>query len=143
MRSFAIARFSWAFSLTQQSGMDILKSLESSFRATSNGAFVSASPHAGAAVKSGETLHTALVESRLFPIDYLEMIDIAETSGTVPETLERLSPQFEEQARRSLSALTTALGWGIWIMVAGFIVFLIFRIALTYIGMINDAAKGI
>ena len=39
MRSFAIARFSWAFHLTQDSGMPIDDSLEASLKATSNGAF--------------------------------------------------------------------------------------------------------
>ena len=143
LRSFAIARFSWAFSLTQQSGMPIDKSLDASFRATSNGAFLSASPHACAAVRSGETLHTALAETKLFPEDYLETIDVAETSGTVPETLERLSPHFEEQARRALATLASALAWVIWAIVATFIIVLVFRIFSWYVEMINSAAKGI
>jgi type IV pilus assembly protein PilC len=143
MRSFAIARFSWAFSLTQQTGMAITKSLNASFKATSNGAFLAAAPHAVAAVKAGETLHTALVETQLFPEDYLETIDVAETSGTVPETLKRLSPQFEEQARRALSMLASALAWTIWVIVAVFIIFLVLRIMLTYRDLINEASRAI
>ena len=77
-----------------------------------------------------------------FPEEYLQIVEVAETSGTVPETLERLGPQFEDQARRSLGALAAALGWLVWIAVAAFIVFIIFSIVLTYVGMINDAASG-
>lgn len=139
MRSFAIARFSWAFSLTQQTGMPVHRSLDASFRATSNGAFLKAAPHAIAAIKAGETLHTALMESRLFPEDYLETIDVAETSGQVPETLQRLSPQFEDQARRALGMLASAFAWTIWLVVAIFIIFLVIRILLWYVGMIYDA----
>lgn len=138
MRSFAIARFSWAFALTQKTGMPVHRSLDASFRATSNGAFLKASPRAIAAVKSGETLHTALLETGLFPEEYLETIDVAEASGSVPETLDRLSPQFEDQARRALSMLASTLAWLVWLVVAIFIIVLIFRIMFWYVGMIYD-----
>ena len=139
MRSFAIARFSWAFYLTQQTGMPIHESLAASLRATANGAFLNASPLMCSMLRSGETLSFTLRESGLFPEDFLHMVDVAETSGTVPEALHRLSPQFEEQARRSLTALSVTLAWVIWMIVAGFIIYFIFRVILTYIGMIQDA----
>jgi type IV pilus assembly protein PilC len=140
-RSFAIARFSWAFALTQQAGMSIEPSLSASFKATANGAFLKASPHVWAAVREGETLHDALAETRLFPVDYLHIVDVAETSGTVPETLDRLSPDFEAQARRALQALASATAWLVWCLVAAFIVFLIFRVMMFYVGQLNSALE--
>ncbi|MGE5192640.1 MAG: type II secretion system F family protein [Deltaproteobacteria bacterium] len=142
MRSFAIARFSWAFALTQQTGMPISRSLELSFRATGNGAFVGASPLVCGLVMNGEELGTALDQSRLFPDEYLSIVNVAETSGTVPEALARLSPQFEEQARRSLGALAVTLGWLVWLVVAVFIIFIIFSFVMWYVGIINSATKG-
>jgi type IV pilus assembly protein PilC len=141
LRSFAIARFSWSFALTQQAGMSIEPSLVASFKATSNGAFLKASPHVWAAVREGETLHSALEETQLFPVDYLHIIDVAETTGTVPETLERISPELEGQARRAMDMLASAAAWSIWCLVATFIVFLIFRVAMFYIGQLNDAVN--
>ena len=142
MRSFAIARFSWAFALTQQTGMPISRSLELSFRATGNGAFVGASSGVCDRVLNGDELSTALNEARLFPEEYLSLVQVGETSGTVPETLQRLSPQFEEQARRSLAALAIIMGWLVWSIVAVFIIFIIFSFVLKYVGMINAAASG-
>jgi len=142
MRSFAIARFAWAYALTQQAGMDVKPSLEASLRATNNGAFIAASPMIVAAVLEGEEFTTALQFTGLFPQQFIEMVRVGESSGTVPETLQRLSPQFEETARRSLSALTIVLGWVIWSLVALMIIFLIFRIFGTYVDMINKAASG-
>jgi type IV pilus assembly protein PilC len=142
MRSFAIARFSWSFALTQQTGMPISRSLELSFRATSNGAFVGASPLVCGLVMNGEELGTALDQSRLFPDEFLSMVNVAETSGTVPEALARLSPQFEDQARRSLAALAMALAFVIWAIVAMFIIYIIFSIVMRYIGILNSAANG-
>ena len=142
MRSFAIARFSWAFALTQQTGMPISRSLELSFRATGNGAFVGAAPLVCGLVLNGEELGAALDQARLFPDEYLSIVNVAETSGTVPEALARLSPQFEDQARRSLAALAVALGFVIWAIVALFIIFIIFSIVMRYINILNQAASG-
>ena len=141
LRSFALARFSWAFALTQQAGMSINPSLESSLKATGNGAFAAATPMVTAMISAGEDLSFALDETHLFPREYLELVRVGEATGTVPETLERLSPQLEEQARRSLSAMTAVLAWVIWGMVATMIIFFIFRIALMYVGLLNDAGK--
>ena len=141
MRSFAIARFSWAYHLTQEAGMPVDESLEASLRATANGAYIARGPQIIADVMEGETLTDALAHSDLFTEDFVELVHTAETSGTVPETLHRLSPQFEEQARRSLRALAFTAGWLIWLCVAIFIVFLIMRIFLWYAGMLTDAAR--
>jgi type IV pilus assembly protein PilC len=142
MRSFAVARFSWAYALTQQAGMDIQPSLEASLKATNNGAFAAATPQVVAAVMAGEEFTDAIESTGLFPRQFLEMVRVGESSGTVPETLEHLSPQFEEQARRALTGLTIALGWVIWSLVAAMIIFLIFRVFGFYIDMINRAASG-
>ncbi len=143
LRSFAIARFSWAYYLTQQSGMPVDRSLTASLKATNNGAFQGSTALVCAGIREGEDLSVVLTASGLFPDDYLHMVSVAETSGTVPEMLHRLSPQFEEQARRSLRALTAAVSWLVWLLVATFIVFFIFRFFLWYVGMINDAVRGV
>ncbi len=143
LRSFAIARFSWAYYLTAQTGMTIDRSLLASLKATNNGAFQDAAPELIGRIREGEDFSTAITATGLFPEDYLHMVGVAETSGTVPETLYRLSPQFEDQARRSLKTLTAVFSGGIWLMVAAFIVFFIFRFFLWYVGMINDAVRGV
>ncbi len=143
LRDFAIARFSWAYHLTQEAGMPVAASLQESLQATANGAYMAASPHIIREVMAGADLSDALAGTDLFPEDFVHIVHVAETSGTVPEALQRMSPQFEDQARRSLKAMATALGWAIWAAVAGFIVFVIFSIALWYVGMLNDALKGL
>ena len=138
MRSFAIARFSWSYYLTQQTGMPVNRSLQGSLKATGNGAFVSQTPFITSAVMEGSSLTESLKQSRLFPVEFLEMVSVAEESGTVPEALHRLSPHFEEDARRALKILTSAISVVVWLFVAGFIIFFVFKVALTYIAMLND-----
>jgi len=40
-----------------------------------------------------------------------------------------------------MEMLASALAWAIWCAVAVFIIFLIFRIAMFYIGQLNDAVN--
>ena len=143
LQAFAVARFSWAFHLTQEAGMPIGESLESSFGATSNGAFIAAAPDVIDDVERGETLTEAFSNTGLFPVEFQELVLVAETAGTVPEALHELSPQFEDQARRSLQAMTTALSWVIWGCVAAFIIYIVFTIAFWYLSLLNDAMEGI
>jgi type IV pilus assembly protein PilC len=138
LRNFALARFSWAFHLTQSSGMPIDDSLDASLAATGNGAFDAAAPGIVREIMQGETLSDALNHSRLFPDEFINIVHVSETSGTVPEALHRLSPQFEEDARRSLKTLTMMAGWGVWMCVAGFIIYVIFRVVLWYVNLLQS-----
>lgn len=118
--------------------MPVDRSLTASLKATNNGAFQNLAPLVCAGIREGEDLSVVLEASQLFPEGYLHMVSVAETSGTVPEMLHRLSPQFEEQARRSLKALTATVSWLVWLLVATFIVFFIFRFFSWYVGMIKE-----
>lgn len=138
LQSFAIARFSWAFALTQEAGLPVQESLECSFAATDNGAFQAAAPRVINDVMNGVELTDSLANTKLFPEDFIQIVHVGETTGTIPETLARLSPEFEDQARRSLSAMTSAIGWTIWLLVAAFIGFIVIRFALLYARMLES-----
>lgn len=139
MRSFALARFSWALALTQQTGMGLDKCLDTSLRATSNGAYIGEVPRVVAMIRSGEDLTDSLRATGLFPETYLQTVSVADAAGTVPETLDRLSPELEADARRSLAALVIASGVVVWLIVALFIIFLIIKLYMTiYIQPMND-----
>lgn len=143
MQSFAIARFSWAYHLTQEAGLPVKESIDASLKATANGAFIQAAPAMVSDIMEGHELTDAMAHTDLFPEDYLQIVHTGETTGTVPEQLARMSDHFEDQARRSLRALASALGWLVWLGVAVFIVFVIFSIAMWYVGMLNDALQDI
>ncbi len=141
MRSFAISRFSWCFALTQQSGMSIKPSLECSLKATGNGAFIMAQPLIWEELSAGESITDALTASKLFTTEFLQFVATAEETGTVPEQLDRMSHLFEEDAQRAMKRMTSILSGTVWFIVAGIVIFFIFRIAMIYVGMLNDAVK--
>jgi type IV pilus assembly protein PilC len=143
MRCFAIARFSWAYYLTQEAGMPVLESVQASCKATANGLFLQRSNQLCYDLQQGSTFTEAVTASDMFPLEFLEMVSVGEESGTVPETLQRLGPQFEEDARRSLKRLTGACAMLTWAIVATFIIVFVFRFALFYLGMLEEATQGI
>ena len=137
MRKFALARFSWAYHLTQNAGLPIEASLRSAARATGNGAFAASAEPMIEDVYAGEPLSGAMENTRLFPEEYVELVHVGETSGTVPETLAHVGPQLEDDARRSLRALTAAAGWAVWAAVAGLIIYFIVRFAMWYVNLLG------
>lgn len=138
MKAFAIARFSWCFALTQQAGMPLKPSIESALRATGNGAFVQCTPLVWSKLKEGDTLTEALSSTGLFPEDYLQFVDTAEQTGTVPETLYRMSHHFDEDAQRSLNALTAVISRVVWLLVACFIGYIVISFFMRYVALLNS-----
>jgi type IV pilus assembly protein PilC len=143
LRALAITRFCLALRLTLESGMPIARALRLSFRATGNGAFAVAADTARQAVKAGDELTVALAQTRLFPEEFQHVIAVGEESGRLTDVLEQQGGQYAEESERRLAALTSAAGWGVWMVVAGLIIFCIFRMALTYIDMLDPAHYGL
>ena len=80
--------------------------------------------------------------SGLFPADYIEMIHVAEESGSMPETFRRLAKNNFEKADGAIRALTSALAYLIWICVAAAIIYNIFVLFKQVYGPVMDMANG-
>lgn len=143
MRSFAISRFSWCFALTQQSGMSIKPSLECSLKATGNGAFIMAQPIIWEELAAGESITDALTASKLFTMEYLQFVATAEETGTVPEQLDRMSHLFEEDAQRAMKRMTSFASGAVWLVVAGIVIFFIFRLAMLIFAPYAEALDAV
>jgi type IV pilus assembly protein PilC len=143
LRALAVTRFCLALRLTLETAMPIARALRLSFRATGNSAFEAAADTAQRSVKSGEELTVALARTHLFPEQFGHVIAVGEESGKLTEVLEQQSKQYAEESEMRLKVLAQTVGYGVWVVVAGVIIFFIFRIALWYIGMIDKAASGI
>jgi type IV pilus assembly protein PilC len=143
LEAFAVTRFCLALRLTLESAMPIARALRLSFRATGNDAFSAVSDVAEKSVKAGNELTVALAKTRIFPEQFRHVIAVGEESGRLTDVLEQQGEQYAEESERRLKALAAAAGWGVWLVVALIIIFCIFRIALTYIGMLDPARYGV
>jgi type IV pilus assembly protein PilC len=141
LRDLALTRFCLALRLTTDSGMSIGKAIRLSMEATSNAAFVAASPAAERTVAEGDDLTLALTRTRMMPDDFLRIIQVAEESGTLTEVLKHQGEHYQETAARRMTVVTFLFSVLVWLGVGAFIIYAIFRIFSYYMGLIDDAAN--
>jgi type II secretory pathway component PulF len=137
LMALALQRFSVALRLTSGTGMPIARALQLSLRATGNVTFVAATDAVVHAVEKGEELTRALERGRVFPREYLDVLAGAEVAGRLDDVLEHQANFYEEESERRMAALTKMLGYAIRVLIMALLVFLIFRMWLSYFGEIN------
>ncbi len=137
LRALAMSRFTLAMQLTLDSGLSITKALRLSFDATGNAFFGSRSDTVVQALKNGKTLYESLRTSRIFDDEFMEMIASSEESGSVPEMMRHLAVQYQEETARKMKLLTGVAGGAVWVCVAAFIIWAIFRLASIYLGALD------
>ncbi len=138
LQALAMARFCLALKLTSETGMPIGNALTLSLRATGNGAFEAATGVIVGAVRKGKDLTTALARGRVFPLEFLHIMEVAEESGSLPDVMRRQADHYDEEAGRRLKTLASAAAAGVWVIVGGLIVWTIFRIFTMYISQITS-----
>lgn len=135
--AIAMARFTLSLRLTLDSGLPIAQSLELSLEATGNAHFASRADEAVVAVKSGKSLRRTIKATELFADDFLEIVASAEEAGRVPEMMQHQMKYWQEEATRRMTTLTGAAGGAVWLGVAGFIIWAIFRLASVYLAALG------
>ena len=141
-QSLALARFSWSMEMMNEAGMPVLEAIEQSLKATNNGAFLARAPRMIHAITQGNGITDALEGAGLFPVDYCEIVRVGEESGSLSSTFRRLAQQHFENSEAAMRAAATALGWLIWVCVAGFLIYHIVTLWMGHIGRINELTSG-
>lgn len=144
LQALALARFSLAMGISVEAGTRVSEAARLSLEATANHAFADrAEPVKKMILAEKCSLGEALREQRIFPEDYLNMVETAEEGGREPDAFGRLAEQYNEIATYRMRALTRAASWLVWLMVAIFIIVLIFNLFSQYINAINAAGAGL
>jgi type II secretory pathway component PulF len=129
--ALALARFSLALRLTMESGLSVVEALRLSLEATGNAAYVAVAPVIRKAVKRGDDLTVAVIESGRFPEEFCNVLAVGEESGRIPEVMGQQAAYYQEEAGRRLKRLQTTAVWTAWLIYAAFMIFAIFNIART------------
>jgi type II secretory pathway component PulF len=140
LRTLALARMAWTMYVTMDSGMELKRSLPLSLRSTGNARFYDHADEVVRAVLGGTEISHALTATGAFPRDFLDTLEVGEHSGRIPESMAILSRQYQDQARRAMGVLNVIGGFLVWACVAVIIILMIFRLAMFYIGTLNEAA---
>jgi type II secretory pathway component PulF len=139
LETLALARLSWAMHVTLNSGMEIKSALRMSLSSTQNVIYKQHIPAVLAAVGAGQEVHEAFRDTRVFPAGFLDAVQVGEESGQLVESMGNLSAQYQDEARSAMNTITVLIGVAVTALIAGLIIFLIFRVFGFYLGTINDA----
>lgn len=138
--AFAMGRFCIALRMTLETGMSAPEALQQSVRATGNAAFLAGEERVVAITKAGKEIHVALRSCSAFSDEFLEILNVAEITGQIPEVMIRQAEYYREEAARRLKDLTRYAGWSVYAFVAVMIIVAIFKIGSLYFGAVNQAA---
>ncbi len=141
LEKLALARLTWALHLVMNVEIDLRQVVPLVLRATGSDYYIRHTNQAVTLVATGHPLHEAFAATGVFPDLFLESLEVAEESGAVVESMERLSKRYEDEAETALKVLTTLAGVAVWLLVMGMIILMIFRIAGFYVGTINDVLQ--
>ena len=142
LKYVALSRLTMVLSLLLNSGVDAIRAVQMAFRSTGNNYYIRQMPKSVGAVKKGETLSKSFASSGVMPQEFIDAVEVGELSGSETESLDALARDYEVRAKSALQQMSVAASTAIWLAIAGMIVFLIFRIAMNYINMLQDVANG-
>ncbi len=137
LHAVVMNRFTLALYITLDTGLSITKALRLSLNATGNAHYAAQGDVVVAALKSGKSLHEALVDSCLFSDDFLNLIASSEEGGRVPEMMRHQADYYSEETARKLTALTQVATTIVWLIYAGFVIYAIFKIAGVYLSALG------
>lgn len=136
--TLALARMTWAMYATFRGGMDVIAAVDLSLQTADNAAFDDLRPMLRRSLQSGQSLYHGFAETGFFPGDWLDALRAGEESGTLDDALEGLSREYTRRAASAMKALSI-VGAGLVIaLIVSVMVFLIFRLAMFYIGQIYE-----
>ena len=137
LQTLAVSRFAWSLHLTSETGMSIIRAMPLCLQTMQNATYTDQIEPVTEAVRRGDTLTEALSATRVFPPRFLDAVDVGERSGRLPETMELLTRQYQDEARRAIKVLMQVAAWGVTLAVMGFIAFFIFRMFSFYMGQLK------
>jgi type IV pilus assembly protein PilC len=138
LEALVLSRFCLAMRLTLGAGLAPKPALRGSLRATGNALYASRVEAALPALQRGNDFTEMLAQTRLFPEEFLNIVATGEEAGRLPEVMGHQAEYYQEEAARRMKILTALAGWGVYAFVAVMIIWAIFRIYGTYIGILNS-----
>lgn len=133
LKTLALSRFAWAMHLVLDTPMDLRRALPLALETTGNDHFARHGRPVAQRIEQGQDIHTALTATGVFPADMLDAVAVGEQSGQLVESMGRLSGEYQERAAMAISVLAQIAGYAIWLLVAGFIILMIFRLFSFYL----------
>jgi general secretion pathway protein F len=128
VRTINVGRFSRTLGTMLQSGVPMLRSLETGKQIVGNVLIKDAIEDAKKAVMEGESLAVTLKRSGQFPPTMIHMVSVGEKAGQLEQMLERVAITYEAEVDTKLSRFTALLEPMMLVIMGGAVAFIVFSI---------------
>lgn len=108
-KNLVTVRFSRAFIILLESGMNITDCMANLSRMLGNSLLEKRFAIAREKIERGVEIHTALAETKIFPVMLTEMLAVGEKSGNMETVLKSSLSYFDQQVETSIATATTAM----------------------------------
>ncbi|MHC4406078.1 MAG: type II secretion system F family protein [Planctomycetota bacterium] len=139
LNSLALARLSWSLHVTLSTGMDIRRAVLLSVRSARNARYTDGLKSIGRAIAAGDSVYEAFHATGVYPVDFLDAIQVGEQAGNLDDATARLAEQYRDRAEAAMDRLGTFGFFLVFGVIACIIIYMIFRVASIYLGSINEA----
>jgi type IV pilus assembly protein PilC len=99
-----VASFSRMLSTLLQGGLPLVPAMETAGASMSSRRILKGVMRAGNRVREGQSMASSLEEQKIFPELAVEMIEVGESTGKLPEMLNSVAEFYEEDVQTALSA---------------------------------------
>ncbi|HSN29486.1 MAG TPA: type II secretion system F family protein, partial [Kofleriaceae bacterium] len=128
VRTINVGRFARTLGTMLQSGVPMLRALETGKQIVGNVLLQRAIEDAKQAVTEGESLATTLRKSGQFPATMIHMTAVGEKAGQLEQMLERVAAAYESEVDTKLSRFTALLEPLMLVLMGGAVAFIVFSI---------------
>lgn len=135
-------RFARTLSALLEGGVDVGQSIDLTADVLQLTPFRNAVRNAKGAVMEGDDLSTSIAGTRVFAHDVIAILESGEETGAVPEALERLADDYEEQVTYMVKNLGNLIQPLLMIFLGGVVLFIILAVILPYISVITSLGAG-
>ncbi len=134
-------RFARTLATLLGSGVDVSTSIDLTADVMQLDPLRSALLNAKASVMEGNFLSESLAASQRFGPDVIAVIESGEETGKLPESLEHLADDYEEQVASMVKNLGQLIQPLLMIMLGGVVLFIILAVILPYVAIINSLTR--
>jgi general secretion pathway protein F len=127
-RTVNVSRFARTLGTMLQSGVPMLRALETAKQIVGNVLIQQAVEDAKRAVTEGESLATTLKKSGQFPVTMIHMVSVGERAGQLEQMLERVAITYDAEIDTKLSRFTSLLEPLMLVVMGGAVAFIVFSI---------------
>ena len=141
-RKYQVALFSRTLSTLLTGGLPPVPSLETAARSISSKIIAKAVTQSVGSVREGKSLARSLEQTGIFPDLAVEMIDVGESTGALPQMLNSVAEFFEEDVQTALTASLALIEPAILIVMGVVVVLILIALYLPIFSLSQASSMG-